>query len=276
MTDARDWIGRTGNVWASEWARTDRSFDDLSRHLDAAIQARLGDGPARVVDVGCGAGTTSIATARHCPAAEVIGIDISPDLIAIARSRSAGHGNLRFDIGAVETLVSTYAPVDIYVSRHGVMFFDDPRAAFAALHAAAVPGGAMIFSCFRSVGENPWANLVSAADPSPPSPGERLPAPGPFAFADPDQVAALLTRAGWRDATATPVDYTYRAGAGIDPVADALDFFTRIGPAARALRDADPIERKRLVDRLCDALTAHRTGDSVDFPAAAWLWSATA
>jgi len=37
MTSAGDWTGRVGHVWAAEWRRTDRSFADLARHLDAAI-----------------------------------------------------------------------------------------------------------------------------------------------------------------------------------------------------------------------------------------------
>ena len=98
--------------------------------------------------------------------------------------------------------------------------------------------------------------------------------PGPFAFADPDFVRPLLQGAGWSDIEATPVDYNYSAGAGPDPLADALDLFSRIGPTARALSAADPAARSGMVDRMITVIERYRSGDTVDFPAAAWLWSA--
>lgn len=284
MTDARDWTGRTGDVWAAEWARTDRSFAALAPALDDAIDAALdrvvaegrSAGVAKVVDIGCGAGATALALARRHPDVDVVGIDLSAELVAVARAHGADAANARFEVGAVEALVAEQAPVDLFVSRHGVMFFDDPPTAFAALRTAAAPGGRIVFSCFRSVAENPWASLLSAGNAQPPTADAQSFSPGPFAFADRDRVAALLHSAGWRDAAATPVDYAYRAGAGDDPVADAIDFFKRIGPAARALREAEPEERATMLAMLHDRLAAARRGDVVDFPAAAWLWSARA
>lgn len=274
MTDARAWSGPVGNVWASAWQRTDRSFADLSRTLDAAIAEMAGNGPVRIVDIGCGAGATSVAVARNRREATVIGIDLSADLVAVARERGGDLPNLRFELGPVEALVGALGPVDLFVSRHGVMFFDDPVAAFAALRAAAAPSGRMIFSCFRAAAENAWADLLPQAGVGGPVTG--VPGPGPFAFADPGHVEAILTAAGWRDRSRKAVDYRYRAGEGADPIADAVEFFTQIGPTARRLRDADPSERAALVQRLRDVLVEYREGDVVDFPAAAWLWSATA
>ncbi|MDB5707685.1 MAG: class SAM-dependent methyltransferase, partial [Sphingomonas bacterium] len=181
--------------------------------------------------------------------------------------------NLSFEQGPVELLAGAHAPVDLFVSRHGVMFFPDPVAAFSAIRAAAAPAGRLVFSCFRSMALNPWASELLAEGI-----GVPLPAPthtaGPFAFADPDHVRALLAAAGWRRIEATPVDFTYRAGGGADPVADALSFFSRIGPAAPSLREAAPAERAAMIERITAVLERHRSGDAVDFPGAAWLWSA--
>lgn len=274
MTDARDWSGPVGNVWASAWQRTDRSFADLSRTLDAAIAEMAGDGRVRIVDIGCGAGATSIAVARTRREATVIGIDLSADLVAVARQRGGDLPNLRFEVGPVEALVGALGPVDLFVSRHGVMFFDDPVDAFAALRTAAAPGGKMIFSCFRAAAENAWAGLLPPTDAGEPMTG--VPGPGPFAFADPAHVDAILSAAGWRDIARTAVDYRYRAGEGADPIADAAEFFMHIGPTARRLRDADPAERADLLQHMRDQLARYRDGNAVDFPAAAWLWSASA
>ena len=101
-------------------------------------------------------------------------------------------------------------------------------------------------------------------------------APGPFAFADHTRVAGILADAGWFDAAAESVDYANRAGEGDDPVADAVSFFTRIGPAAPLLRELPAAAREAALARIAAVCERDRVGDAVDFPAAAWLWTARA
>ncbi|MGJ3648715.1 class I SAM-dependent methyltransferase [Sphingomonas sp. GlSt437] len=272
--EASEWIGPVGDAWAAEWQRTDRSFADLGAMLNEHILAHLPADAARVVDIGCGAGSTAIALATARPDTRITGIDLSAPLVEVARERAAGLANLDFLIAAADEAVATLAPIDGYMSRHGVMFFDDPVAAFTKLRRAAAPRAPLLFSCFRSIAANPWAaELIAAATGGPP-PVDAGTAPGPFAFADADHVVRLLRAAGWSPSAPQPVDYIYHAGAGADPVADAMAFFARIGPAARLFRTADDAERPAMVARLRALLERHRSGDAVDFPAAAWLWYA--
>lgn len=274
MTEAHDWAGTVGGTWASEWRRTDRSFGDLSSALDAAILSAAPD-IGRVLDIGCGAGSTSIALAKARPRLAVTGADLSSALLAVARERAAGLANLDFVEGDVLRTAAAMAPIDLMVSRHGVMFFADPVAAFATLHAAATPGANLIFTCFRTPAENEWATDVAiAVSGSPPVP--RTDAPGPFAFADEARVAAILADSGWREARATPIDYANRAGEGADAVADAVSFFSRIGPAAPLLRELAPAAREAALARLAAVCAQRHTGGAIDFPAAAWLWTARA
>lgn len=274
MTEAHDWIGRVGGIWASEWQRTDRSFGDLAQRLDAAILA-LAPETGRALDIGCGAGATSLALAAVRSRLAITGVDLSPAQLAVARERAAGRSNLDFVEGDVLAVAAKRAPIDLFVSRHGVMFFVDPVPAFAALHAAAAPGAPLVFTCFRQPAENRWASEIAAAVTGVPS-ASRDGTPGPFAFADRARVAAILADAGWSDAVAEPVDYANRAGAGPDPVADAVSFFTRIGPAAPLLRELPPAARETALARVAAVCEKHRAGDAVHFPAAAWLWTARA
>lgn len=276
MTEAAEWAGPVGDAWAAEWRRTDRSFAGLSRYLDPAIRAAITPGVRTIVDIGCGAGATSMASAQTATSARVVGIDLSPELIAVARGRGAAFANLSFVDGPVEHAVAAFAPVDLFVSRHGVMFFDDPATAFRALRAAAAPDARMVFSCFRSPALNPWASDVAAAILGEDRPRPAGSAPSPFAFADPAFVEAVLAASGWRPVDRQSVDFTYRAGEGADPVADALSFFQSIGPAAPVLRSAAPGAREAMLDRIAAVVERRRTGNSVDFSAAAWLWSARA
>lgn len=272
MTSGKEWSGAVGDSWAAQWRATDLSFSELARWLDAAI-LDVAPETGRAIDIGCGAGATSIALALARPGLQVTGMDLSEGLVATARGRAAGIANLRFDVGDAARIAPGAA--DLLLSRHGVMFFDDPVAAFTAFREAITPGGALVFSCFRAFELNRWAaEVVSAVvdgvslAPTPtPTPG-----PGPFAFADPSHVHAILSASGWRGEE-RPVDYTYTAGEGDDAVADALAFFGRIGPAARALKTLEGNAREVAEARLRAVLENRLQDRIVAFPAAAWIWS---
>ncbi|MGU3392113.1 class I SAM-dependent methyltransferase [Sphingomonas sp. M1A8_2b] len=273
MTTAYDWTGRIGDVWAEEWRRTDRSFTNLTPHLNAAILAAAAPRTRKIIDIGCGAGATSLATAQVLPNATVTGIDLSPKLIEIARHRAESLANASFECADITVAARNHAPTDLYISRHGVMFFADPIAAFATLAETAAPDASLVFSCFAERAANVWATetvtLIGGTADVPAST-----APGPFAFADPAYVTEILARAGWHAAPPQRLDFAYRAGEGTDPVPDAVDYFRRIGPAASAIRDAAPEEREAHIARLTEVCARHGNGATVEFPAAAWIWTA--
>ena len=258
-----------GRAWACQWAQTDRAFAPLTRRLLAAL-AEIAPAQGRALDIGCGAGETSIALARLRPDLAITGADISEELIGAARHRSATP-NLDFITGDAIAVAAQGAPIDLFLSRHGVMFFDDPVAAFTAFQAAAAPGAGLVFTCFRDWSLNSFASDFGPLLGEGPPPPEQ---PGPFAFADEARVRAVLAQAGWTGIDAEPIDYSFRAGEGPDPVADAVAFLSQIGPAARALREAPEADRPAFIAALTDICRARLDGDAVDFRAAAWLWTA--
>ncbi len=271
MTGAQEWQGRVGQNWAAEWERTDRSFAALTPHLLAAIAAEPG---RRLIDIGCGAGELSMAVAAARADAQVTGVDISEQLVEAARARAAGLANLSFTVADATSWRAEGAAPDLYVSRHGVMFFSDPPEAFAHLAGVATPGARMVFSCFRPASENLWATEIARLlPPGRPAPVMAFP-PGPFAFADPDHARRCMK--GWRDVTFQPLDFAYVAGSGTNPVADALSFFSRIGPAAAAIRTLPEKARAAFERGLLELVQSRHVGGRVCFPAAAWLVSATA
>ncbi|MEG8016582.1 class I SAM-dependent methyltransferase [Sphingomonas sp. LR55] len=273
MTTAYDWTGRIGDVWAEEWRRTDRSFINLTPRLNAAILAAAISRTRKIIDIGCGAGATSLATAQAFPNATVTGIDLSPTLIEIARHRAETQANARFECADITVAAANHAPTDLYVSRHGVMFFADPIAAFTTLAEAAAPDARLVFSCFADRAANRWAaEIITVTGGNADAPATT--APGPFAFADPTYVASILEKSGWPVVSPQRVDFAYRAGEGTDPVADAVDYFSRIGPAASAIRDAPPEEREQHIARLTQVCDWYESGDTVEFPAVAWIWTA--
>ena len=272
MTQALDWQGNVGRKWAQLYALTDRAFTGLTQHLLERIERLEG---SAVLDIGCGAGELSLALARMRPRAAVVGLDLSGDLVAAARMRGGDRGSLSFVEGDAAVWEPGDFRPDLLVSRHGVMFFDDPPAAFAHLRAIAEPDAALIFSCFRDRRLNPWADeLAALLPPELAAPADPL-APGPFAFAQETRIAEVLGKAGWGDLRCEPFDFAYIAGMGEDPVADASTFLQSIGPAAQALEQlrgspAEPAVRARLADWIA----RHASAGLVAFPAAAWIVSA--
>jgi SAM-dependent methyltransferase len=272
VTGASEWTGAVGDAWAQEWRRTDRSFGALTdRLLAPAAIAPF----AHALDIGCGAGELVERLASTHPAAKVTGVDISEELVAVARARCAWFTNaqlIRAD--AANWVAAPGAAPDLLVSRHGVMFFADPTQAFAHLRAQAAPGALLRFSCFRARRDNGWAvALASALPPQPePDPG----APGPFAFADPARVEAILAAAGWRAIAFDAVDYAMVVGEGPRAAVEALSYFQRIGPAARALRELPEADRAPTLDRLATVIEAHHSAGQVALPAASWIVTARA
>lgn len=270
MTTGMDWQDSVGRTWAQMYPQTDRSFTGLTDHLLSRIAVRPG---ASVLDVGCGAGELSLAVARARPKAQVVGLDLSAHLIEAARQRARDRSTLRFLEGDAATWQEPGFVPDLLISRHGVMFFADPPAAFAHLRAMATPQAQLVFSCFRSPRENPWASELAEIAGLPPGDPSM---PGPFAFADPQRVEAILSEGGWGRIDFEPFDFAYVAGKGADPVEDAFAFFSRIGPAAPVLRERQGAERAELEERLRTVLETHRDGDMVVFAAAAWIVTAHA
>jgi len=157
-------------------------------------------------------------------------------------------------------------------SRFGVMFFEQPVAALAHLRASLRPGGRMVFVCWRPAAENEWVTLPLevARTLVPPPPAAADPhAPGPFAFADPQRLRALLDAAGFQAAAITPFDGHMDLGAS---PADAAFQMVNLGPTARLLRESDAATRQR-VEEAVEQAFARRMAEQGDLrlKLACWL-----
>jgi 2-polyprenyl-3-methyl-5-hydroxy-6-metoxy-1,4-benzoquinol methylase len=114
----------------------------------------------RVLDIGCGPGDVSLIAARLVgPTGRVIGIDASPDIVALARQRAAENSvtTVSFEHSAVDDITPD-EPVDAVIGRLILMHLPDPVATLRRLATLVRPGGVIAFCEFdvtaaRSV---PW------------------------------------------------------------------------------------------------------------------------
>lgn len=274
MPNPPQWATTSGDVWAERWGELERGLAGVAERLDPAILAAAPPGPFRGLDIGCGAGSTSLALATARPDATITACDVSPALVTIAQGRLT-RTSAKVVLGDAEEVASREGPFDLIFSRHGVMFFADPPRAFRALRSASTSGAALVFSCFENWRANAWASdVASAAAGHPVDPPGRE--PGGFAFADHDYVQSILEPSGWTDAKSRSLSFRYVAGSGEGAVAQALSLLCVVGPASVVLRDLTGDDRVRAVDRVRTTIERHFDGSSVEFPAVATLWTARA
>jgi SAM-dependent methyltransferase len=267
------WNGAAGERWAALQQRIDGVFAPLTDAVIGFASLRPG---ASVIDVGCGTGATVLALAGAVgPSGRVLGVDVSEPMLAVARQRVAAAGLANASLLLADASVHPFTPssTDPVFSRFGVMFFADPAAAFANLRTGLAEGGRFSFACWQSFEANSWfAVPVGALQPLlPPMPPSDPFAPGPMALADPERTRSLLARAGFRDIVIEP----HRTDIDLGDLTQALDFVRQVGPASRALADADPAQRPALLDALRRALAAREDGGgNVVLGGAIWLVSA--
>jgi SAM-dependent methyltransferase len=264
------WNGPGGERWAQLNDSTERMLSYITAALMPFAAVKPGE---RVLDIGCGCGTTSMAHAKTVgPSGSVTGVDISKPMLEVARGSARGARNVAF----VEADASTHAfkpEYDLVFSRFGIMFFADPKSAFANIRKALKPGGRVAFVCWRSPQENAWAArpLAVAMDLLPPQEPMDPHAPGPFAFADNARLKSILEGAGFMDVKTEPLDTVSGMGATANDAARAT---MNIGPLSRAAMGLDDATKEKIRARVRDALAEFKTPAGITPPAACWLVSA--
>lgn len=221
--------------WATMWPKRERLTDQVTPFLLDALALQPGE---VVVDIGCGGAKAALAAASAVGAGgAVVAVDISKPLLALARKRAAeaGAGNVSFVEGDAQQDSLGAGGYDVAMSQFGVMFFDDPVAAFANVCSHLRPGGRIGFACWQSVDRNPWfvGPVLAAFVPPPPPPAEGKSPSGPFTLAEFDRVAEILTKAGFSDVDRTTHDLVVSAP-GEAVMDDAQLVFLGVDPAAMA------------------------------------------
>ncbi|RAS03582.1 class I SAM-dependent methyltransferase [Cupriavidus alkaliphilus] len=269
-----DWNGQSGERWVANQARLDAMVAVFGQ---AAMEAAAPATGERVLDIGCGAGASSLALAARVGAGgQVLGVDISEPLIGRARALAQRDTPALFQVADASSAELPEAAFDILFSRFGVMFFDDPIAAFAHMRRALRPGGRVAFVCWRGAAENDWVRLPMGALKGivPPSALPDPEAPGPFSFGDPGRVARILTAAGFTDIAIDPFDAAVPFGEGGTrdaAIDDAVKMTLEVGPLSRALADQPDDIRARASAAVRAAFAGLPGERSVMINGAAWI-----
>ena len=273
------WNGRAGE----SWVRHNSLLEQLLAEPGRECMNLLPLTPAmQILDVGCGCGNQTLELAARLDASStVIGVDISEPMLGLARELKAANDNalsaeVQFALGDASEPLFDEASFDAIYSRFGVMFFEEPVAAFSALRNSLKPGGKLGFVCWREPKLNPFFNapmeaaLTVLPAPAPSAPG----APGPFGLADDNVVQTTLRLAGFKDVSVAPLNLTLSVGA--ETPFDALfEELIQIGPAAALIAQSDPSLKEKAREAVYNRLTDfYASGQGVSFDANFWLVTA--
>ncbi|MCH8619497.1 methyltransferase domain-containing protein [Undibacterium sp. TS12] len=268
------WNGQSGDRWVANQARLDAVVAVFGQ---AAIEAAAPAKGERVLDIGCGAGASSLAlAARVGPGGQVLGVDISESLIGLARTLAPQDTPALFQVADASSAGLPEGAFDILFSRFGVMFFDDPTGAFAHMRCALRPGGRVAFVCWRGAAENDWVRLPMGAIKGilPPGAPPDPEAPGPFSFGDRGRVSRILTAAGFTDIVIAPFNASVPFGEGETrdaAIDDAVRMALEVGPLSRVLAD-QPDDIRARASAATRAAFASLPGErTVMINGAAWI-----
>ena len=223
-----------------------------------------------VYDVGCGCGATTLIAARSAARATVVGIDVSEAMLAVARARARAEGlTIGFELADAATAPPPVGPADLILSRFGLMFFEDPAAAFSNLRGWLRPEGHLVTTIWGPVEENPWAtSLATVARPYleiPPPPAE---GPGPFSLQDAARVDSLLRDAGFGTVEQQTLSLAMRIPGSLD---DVLAFYRDFGAASDLVGEAPPATQQAIMNDLRTYLSGIHDGGGVSLGASSRL-----
>ncbi|HTF08480.1 MAG TPA: class I SAM-dependent methyltransferase [Asanoa sp.] len=121
---------------------------DYHRDLIGWVGREAADRP-RVLDLGAGSGTGSVALARELPGSDVIAVDVSPEMLAHLRDRADAAG-LGDRIQTVEADLDQpwpdLGPIDVIWAASSMHHLADPGQALASAYAALRPGGLLVIA----------------------------------------------------------------------------------------------------------------------------------
>ena len=263
-----EWNEATGNRWLQRHEAIDKQIAPFGHRAMERLAVKSGE---HALDIGCGCGETTIDLARRVePAGMAMGVDISGILIRAARksARQSNVLNVQFEEADAQAYSFRAASFDIVFSRFGVMFFDDPDAAFRNIYSALRADGRLAFVCWPAPDENLFVTIpMSAAAryitlPTPSDPD----APGPFAFADPHRVRGILSRSKFRRIEIDRIEEKV-AGLAIEQTTELL---LHLGPLGDLWTNLDEQIRLAIRADIRSALVQFESSGRVLLDASAW------
>jgi ubiquinone/menaquinone biosynthesis C-methylase UbiE len=169
---------------------------------DALVEYAQPKPGMQVLDLASGTGEPAISLAiRVGPEGRVTALDLSSDLLEIAKQRAQVRGLTNFSTQQADAHSLPFPDnrFDLSTSRFGVMFFRDPVLAFRELSRVLRPGARACFLAWGKFDQPYWQSMIGVVHRRVGGPLLQPGAPDPFRFSGPSSLSAVLRNAGFRN-----------------------------------------------------------------------------
>ena len=268
------WSGAGGDVWVNKQREMDIMLNPLG---DRVIERLDLKSDAKIIDIGCGCGATTLEIAKKITQGEILGVDISEPMLdkATETAKEMSLSNISFEVKDVQVDVMPQNYFDIAFSRFGVMFFEDPFEAFKNIHTSLREDGLLSFVCWQNASLNPWQSLsiqvikefLDLPAPAPKS-------PGPFAFEDKTYLEEILRESGYKglEILDNQEDIVMFSGKSIR---EACEDYLTINPVVtEMLKNSKPELTEEILEALVIKFSNFHQNDGLLFPSATWIVTA--
>ena len=268
------WSGAGGDVWVNKQREMDIMLNPLG---DRVIERLDLKSDAKIIDIGCGCGATTLEIAKKITQGEILGVDISEPMLdkATETAKEMSLSNISFEVKDVQVDVMPQNYFDVAFSRFGVMFFEDPFEAFKNIHSSLKEDGLLSFVCWQNASLNPWQSLsiqvikefLDLPAPAPKS-------PGPFAFEDKTYLEDILRESGFKglEISDNQEDIVMFSGKSIR---EACEDYLTINPVVtEMLKNSKPELTEEILEALVIKFSNFHQNDGLLFPSATWIVTA--
>ena len=239
------------------------SFAHIAARVLDVAQPQPGD---RVLDAACGTGVVARRVAAILGArGRVVGLDLNPAMLAVARSAAAREGlTIDWREGRIEALPFADGDFDLGICQHGLQYVSDRAGAVAEMRRVLRDGGRVVVSVSQSLERHPLDHRLNDVL------HERLGVAAIsqiYALGDADELHALLADAGFRDIEVLPVTFIVR---NPDPERFLAMRLTSVIAGIPSLQHLDERGREELIaaigEEMEEPLREYTVGDEVVRP----------
>jgi ubiquinone/menaquinone biosynthesis C-methylase UbiE len=229
--------------WLKWWNITDTAGKSLSKRLIELAGIKQG---TKILDIATGIGEPSITAAQLIGKnGRVLAIDISPQMLAVAKERSISLGLqdvMDFREGDAETTDLPSSTFDAALCRFGLMFLSNVKAGLSNIHRSLVNDGRFAAAVWASPEKVPFISLpfnilLKETNIPPPPPS----APGPFSLSDEKLLKEYFSDSGFKDVTIERQDMIFN----FKSAEEFTNFVCETASPVQVILSKQPEERRK-------------------------------
>jgi ubiquinone/menaquinone biosynthesis C-methylase UbiE len=226
----------------------------------------------RVIDVACGTGIVArLAAQRVGPTGAVVGVDLNPGMLGVARSIAAA-GSLHWQEASADKLPFSDRTFNVVYCQLGLQFFADRTAALCEMHRVSATGGRLAIMVWRGIEESPgFAGLAEALERHIGQAAATI-MRAPFGLSSAGELESLVATAGFHDIAVQQRNGTVR----FPSIERFVSSYVAGSPLAGLVSKADDVARDTLIADVTNALKKYTGATGLAFPIGAHLLSASA